>query len=142
MPEFTHGKPVVWSDLAVDVVTDKIPPGWYLGCGWPMEKYKDACEDWKILTSLDDDKKRCAALRFRLKGPVKDFMDLHRDILMEEYDAVEGEGDGRRTVRRRRPVTALRPPARLALRGRASASVVALHAGRRWNLFRLVRRQR
>ena len=104
MPEFTHGKPVAWSDLAVDVVTDKIPPGWYLGCGWPMEKYKDACEDWKILTSLDDDKKRCAALRFRLKGPVKEFMDLHREILMEEYDSTEGEGDGRRTVRRRRPI--------------------------------------
>ena len=73
-----------------------------------MEKYREACEDWKILTSLDDEKKMCAALRFRLKGPVKDFMDLHREILTEEFEETETEGTGAnatvRTVRRRRPV--------------------------------------
>ena len=45
-----------------------------------MEKFKLACDDWKILTSFEKEEQMVAALRLRLKGPVKEFMELHRDL--------------------------------------------------------------
>ena len=40
-----------WSDLPVKYVTDKIPPGWFGNCGWEFRKYRDACDEWRILSS-------------------------------------------------------------------------------------------
>ena len=42
-------------ELAVDYVTDKIPPGWYVGCKLSLKKYMELAEDWKKMKGLNDD---------------------------------------------------------------------------------------
>ena len=70
MPDnHTHGVP--WCGLDVHYTTDKIPPGWHVGCGWRLDKYIQACEDWKKLKGYDDDAGNVGALRNRLKGTVR-----------------------------------------------------------------------
>ena len=71
-------------DLPIDYVTDKIAPGWYVGCGKTLDKYQEACEDWKEMCSLtadtpaDLDKKIVTNMRMRLKGPVRECMDANK----------------------------------------------------------------
>ena len=67
-----------WSDLPVEYVTDKIPPGWHVGCNVTLEKYLEALEDWCTMTSYETNKSRVGAMRLRLKGTVKEFMDILR----------------------------------------------------------------
>ena len=75
-----HGHGVPWCDLDVHYTTDKIPPGWHVGCGWRLDKYIEACEDWKLLGGYDENEKgMVVALRNRLKGTVREISDANRD---------------------------------------------------------------
>ena len=78
-----------WSDLPVEYVTDKIPPGWHVGCNVTLEKYLEALDDWCTMTSYETNKSRVGAMRLRLKGTVKEFMDSNRlsaDSRVDPYD--------------------------------------------------------
>ena len=66
MADSKHNVPL--HDLPVDYITDKIPPGWYVGCKLSLKKYMELCEDWKLMKGLNDDlKAQVASCRFRLK---------------------------------------------------------------------------
>ena len=41
----TPASMTAWHDLPLDYVTDKIPPGWYVGCNVPLDKYLEAIDD-------------------------------------------------------------------------------------------------
>ena len=45
-----------WGHLPVKYSTDKIPPGWHVGCGWEYRKYRDMCNEWRILSEAMSDK--------------------------------------------------------------------------------------
>ena len=69
-------------ELAVDYVTDKIPPGWYVGCKLSLKKYMELAEDWKQMKGLKNDlKAQVAACRFRLKGPARELVDADGNVL-------------------------------------------------------------
>ena len=68
----TSFEKTAWSDLPVKYVTDKIPPGWYVGCGWEFRKYRDACNEWRGLAHTTPDQQKVVAIRFRLKGTAYD----------------------------------------------------------------------
>ena len=62
-----------WGDLPVKLTTDKIPPGWYVGCNWEFKKYKAQCDEWRALTEENMSDRQCAvALRLRLRGTAYD----------------------------------------------------------------------
>ena len=75
MSHSLHGVP--WEKLDVTYTTKDIPPGWHLGCTLTLEKYEDRCDDWKLITSYDDDKAKVAAMRQRTKGPVRTLLDAN-----------------------------------------------------------------
>ena len=91
MPEGhgTHGTP--WCDLPPKYCTDKIPPGWFVGCGWRLEQWIEACEEWKKLNGYENDEARVAALRFRLKGTVRDTSDAHKKIPTIDREVTTGD---------------------------------------------------
>jgi len=68
----TSFEKTAWSDLPVKYVTDKVPPGWFVGCNWEFRKYRDACNEWRVLAFATPDKQKVVALRFRLKGTAYD----------------------------------------------------------------------
>ena len=61
-----------WNELPPKYSTDKIPPRWYVGCGWEYRKYRDMCNEWRTLAAVMKDKQKIVAIRFRLKGTAYD----------------------------------------------------------------------
>ena len=82
----THGIP--WQDLLPRFMSDKTPPGWFVGCDLDLEKYEMLCEDWKAIQSYgkpsawteEDETAVVTALRMRLKGPAREVADENRKI--------------------------------------------------------------
>ena len=79
MADSKHQVPL--HELAVDYITDKIPPGWFVGCKLSLKKYMELAEDWKKMKGLNDDMSaQVAACRFRLKGPARELVDANREL--------------------------------------------------------------
>ena len=79
MADSKHQVPL--HELPVDDVTDKITPGWFVGCKLSLKKYMELAEDWKLMKGLNDDlKAQVAACRFRLKGPARELVDANRAL--------------------------------------------------------------
>ena len=85
-----HGIP--WCDLDVKYTTDKIPPGWHVGCGVRLAKYIEACEDWRKLKGYDDEAGMVVALRSRLKGTVRETSDAHRELKKAPENVHDADG--------------------------------------------------
>ncbi len=76
-------------ELPVDYVTDKIPPGWFVGCKLSLKKYMELAEDWKKMKGLNDDlAAQVAACRFRLKGTARELVDANRELKKGENGQV------------------------------------------------------
>ena len=88
MPSDNHTHGIPWCDLDVHYSTDKIPPGWHIGCGWRLDKYMRACEDWKLLKGYDDENGMVVALRNRLKGTAWEVSDANREFKTGENGQV------------------------------------------------------
>ena len=67
-----------WCDLPPEYTTDKIPPGWYVRWSMSLEMYTDALDDWNIMASYETSKSMTSAMRLRLKGTVKEFIDANK----------------------------------------------------------------
>ena len=80
MPSDDHTHGIPWCDLDVHYSTDKIPPGWHIGCGWRLDKYIIASEDWKKLKGYEDEIGMVVALRNRLKGTAREASDANREF--------------------------------------------------------------
>ena len=92
MADSKHNVPL--HDLPVDYITDKIPPGWYVGCKLSLKKYMELCEDWKQMKGLNDDMKaQVAACRFRLKGPARELVDANRALKRGPPTAENAQGE-------------------------------------------------
>ena len=78
MTHSMHGVP--WEKLDVTYTTKDIPPGGHLGCSLTLEKYRNRCDDWKMITSYEKEEAMVAALRQRTQGPVRTFLDANKKI--------------------------------------------------------------
>ena len=70
----SSGTPVSWPDLPHNVFTDKIPPGWYVGCELPLDRYLENLKDWREWCAYEEPAKQVAAVRARLRGNVAETM--------------------------------------------------------------------
>ena len=62
-----HSNMAGWNELAVNVVTDKIPPGWVGTEGdVTVEQWIVDLDKWQMLCSYDTHEARVTAIEFRL----------------------------------------------------------------------------
>lgn len=70
-----HSNMAGWNELAVNVVTDKIPPGWTGPDGEVTEdQWIKNLDRWSLMCSLDDHDAKVSAVEFRLNATLQEIM--------------------------------------------------------------------